>query len=448
LAAGRRRGRTCKTSLPVPARHHDGPPASAAEPPPERRQIGRLMLFFALVYVAEGLGQTGGLIAQPLNYFLKQAYGWTPLQVTGWLSLLSLPWIIKPVYGIVSDFVPLLGYRRKAYLVLANAAATGACLLVTRMTRPGGLLLVLLLTAYAMAISSTLCGAVLVENGQRLRASDRFVNQQWLWFNIAAMGSGLVGGELVQRLSPVGALHAAAAIIAVAPLGAILGTLYLIDERPSRLDLVELRSTFRALLAAFTLRELWIIGLFLFLYYLNPGFGLPLYYYMTDSLKFSQAYIGILGAINSAGWIVAALLYRKFLGGMTSKQLLNASIVFGAVTTAAFLLLSNQASAAVINFFSGMAGMVAFVATLTLAADYCPKRAEGFAFAALMSLLNLSSAASSNIGSFLYEHAFHNRIAPLIVVSAASTALILVLVPLLRLGDKPPGEPVRAAAAG
>jgi len=26
------------------------------------------MAFFALVYVAEGIGQTGGLIAQPLNY--------------------------------------------------------------------------------------------------------------------------------------------------------------------------------------------------------------------------------------------------------------------------------------------------------------------------------------------------------------------------------------------
>ena len=70
--------------------------------------------------------------------------------------------------------------------------------------------------------------------------------------------------------------------------------------------------------------------MFLFLYYLNPGFGLPLYYYMTDSLKFSQGYIGILGAINSTGWIVAALLYRRFLGGLTSKQLLNASILFGA----------------------------------------------------------------------------------------------------------------------
>ena len=301
----------------------------------------------------------------------------------------------------------------------------------------------LLLTAYAMAISSTLCGAVLVENGQRLHASDRFVNQQWLWFNIAAMASAVVGGELVERLAPASALHAAAAIVAVAPLAAIFGALYLIDEARSRLDLPEMKRTFRGLLAAFTSRDLWVIGAFLFLYYLNPGFGTPLYYHMTDHLRFSQAYIGILGAINSAGWIAGALLYRKLLKGMSSRRLLNLSIVLGTVTTAAFLLLSNEIAAALINVFSGMAGMIAFVATLTLAADYCPKRAEGFAFAALMSVLNLSSALSNNIGSFLYEHLFHRHLDPLILVSAGSTALILALVPLLRLGDKAPGTPAR-----
>jgi hypothetical protein len=285
--------------------------------------------------------------------------------------VLNLPWIIKPVYGIVSDFVPLFGYRRKAYLVLANAVAAAAYVGAALVTGPGALILVLLATAYAMAISSTLSGAVLVENGQRLQASDAFVNQQWL--------------------------------------------------------------------------ELWVIGAFLFLYYLNPGFGLPLYYYMTDTLKFSQAYIGVLGAINSAGWIVGALAYRKFCSGLSSKQMLNLSILVGVMTTAAFLLLAGEVSAAIINFFSGMAGMVAFVATLTLAADYCPKRAEGFAFAALMSLLNLSSAASNNIGSFLYEHAFHSRLSPLIVVSALSTAAIFLLVPLLRLGGKQPGEPTGGA---
>jgi MFS family permease len=401
------------------------------------------MVFFALVYVVEGIGQTGGLIAQPLNYFLKQVYGWTPVQVTASLTVLNLPWIIKPVYGVLSDFVPLFGYRRKAYLVLANATAVVACLWVTALAEPRWLVLALLITAYAMAISSTLSGAVLVENGQRLDSSDAFINQQWLWFNVAAVFSAAVGGELVARLSPSRALHTAAAIIAAAPALAIFAALFLIEESRTRLDLTELRNTLRGLLATFTHRELWLIGLFLFLYYLNPGFGLPLYFYMTDTLKFSQDYIGILGAINSIGWIVAAILYRKFLAAMTSRWLLNFSILTGTATTAAFLLLSNGASAAIINFCSGMAGMVAFVATLSLAADFCPERAEGFAFAALMSLLNLSSALSNNIGSFLYEHAFHNRLAPLIIVSAASTAVIFLFVPLLQLGDKRSGTAVR-----
>jgi MFS family permease len=401
------------------------------------------MGFFALVYLVEGFGQTGGLISQPLNYYLKEVYGWSPVQVTASLTVLTLPWVIKPLYGIVSDFVPLFGSRCKAYLVLANAVAAAAYAGTARLADPGALILLLLVSAYAMAISSTLAGAVLVENGQRLGRSDAFVNQQWLWFNLAAMASALLGGELVERLSARGALRAAAAIVAAPPFAAIFAAAFLIDETPSRLDLAEFRKTFRGLLSTFVQGKFWIIGLFLSLYYLNPGFGLPLYYYMTDTLKFSQEYIGVLGAINSAGWVVGAVLYKKLRGITTAKGLLNLSILIGTATTAAFLLLTGEKSAAIINFASGTAGMVAFVATLTLAADYCPKRAEGFAFALLMSLLNLSSALSDNIGAFLYQHAFHNRLAPLIIVSAASTAAIFLLVPLLRLGDKPVSAPAR-----
>ena len=405
------------------------------------------MLFFGLVYVVEGIGQTGGLIAQPLNYYLKETFGWTPVQVTAYLTILNLPWIIKPVYGIVSDFLPLFGYRRKAYLVIANAAGAGAYCWVTQITAPGQLVFALLLTAYAMAISSTLCGAILVENGQRLGASDAFVNQQWLWFNIAALASGFIGGQLVERLSPAAALHAAAAIIAVAPLAVVFTTWFLISEPKSRIDLTEMKKTFGSLLAAFSLRELWFVGAFLFLYYLSPGLGTPLYYHMTDHLKFSQEYIGILGSISSGGWIIGALLYRRFLKGITARTLLNLSILLGTLTTSAFLLLWNEATAAFINFFSGFAGMVAFLATLTLAADYCPQRAEGFAFAALMSITNLSAALSDNIGSFLYEHLFDRRLDPLILVSAAFTALAFAFVPMLRLKGKRAGEAARAAVA-
>jgi MFS family permease len=422
-------------------------PLTALSRPAADQQIHRLMLFFGLVYVVEGTGQTGGLIAQPLNYYLKQSFGWTPVQVTAYLTILNLPWVIKPVYGLVSDFLPLFGYRRKVYLVLANAAAAVAYGWVTQITAPSELIFVLLLTAYAMAVSSTLCGAILVENGQRFGKSDAFVNQQWLWFNIAALASGFIGGQLVERLSPGAALHTAAAIIAVAPLAVVVAGWFLISEPKSRIDLPEMKKTFASLLAAFTLRDLWLVGLFLFLYYLSPGLGTPLYFYMTDDLQFSQEYIGILGSISSAGWIAGALLYRRLLKGISARTLLNLSILFGTLTTAGFLLLSDQATAAVVNFCSGIAGMIAFVATLTLAADYCPQRAEGFAFAALMSITNFSAALSDNLGSFLYEHVFHRRLDPLILVSAAITALAFAFVPLLRLRDKRPGEPARAAQA-
>jgi hypothetical protein len=83
--------------------------------------------------------------------------------------------------------------------------------------------------------------------------------------------------------------------------------------------------------------------------------------------------------------------------------------------------------------------MIATIASLTLAAQACPRRAEGFAFAGLMSISNLADICSINAGAFLYEHVFGNRLGPLIVVSAATTAIALVLVPWLGQGK---GDPV------
>ena len=74
----------------------------------------------------------------------------------------------------------------------------------------------LVLTSFAMATASTLCGALLAENGQTYRLSSTFVGQQWLWFYIAIMASSLAGGELVERLSSYG-LAGRRRVAAVAP---------------------------------------------------------------------------------------------------------------------------------------------------------------------------------------------------------------------------------------
>ena len=66
-----------------------------------------------------------------------------------------------PAFGLVSDFVPLFGYRRKSYLIIASLCAAVAYAVIARQAEPGAIALPLLLTAYAMATASTLCGALL-----------------------------------------------------------------------------------------------------------------------------------------------------------------------------------------------------------------------------------------------------------------------------------------------
>jgi hypothetical protein len=401
---------------------------------PERRPDGtsRLMLFFAIVYTVEGFCQAKvGIIWQPLAHYLKETQGWDTLQIAASLAVLDVPWVVKPLYGMISDFLPLFGYRRRSYLLLASAAAVAAFLWTTQVLEPAAIVLALLLTAIAMATASTVCGALLVENGQRLSASAAFINQQWLWFNVAVMAASLAGGQLVEFLSSAGALHTAAAIAATAPIAVIASSVALVDEQRAAMNVAEFQRALRGFLACFRSRTLWLIAAFLFCYYFSPGFGTPLYFYMTDHLRFSQGVIGLLSSVSAAGWIVGGLIYRYLLRGMTTRALLNLSILGGVLATLTFLGMVDVPSAIAVYFVNGVAGMIANIATLTLAANTCPERSEGFAFAALMSVINLASPLADTIGAFLYQHVFHQALEPLIVVSAAFTALVFLLVPLL-----------------
>ncbi len=195
-------------------------------------------------------------------------------------------------------------------------------------------------------------------------------------------------------------------------------------------------------MAAFERRHLWIVAGFMFLYYFSPGMSTPLYYHMTDDLKFSQAYIGILGSIGSAGWVAGALVLSPVLRRPDVEEPAQSQHRDRHGGDAGLPFFWNEPAAAVISFCAGFAAMLATVATVTLAADYCPRRAEGFSFAILMSIINLSTTLADNVGSFLYTHVFHKSLPPLILISAAFTAFAFVLVPLLRLGKKRQGEAV------
>ena len=210
-------------------------------------------------------------------------------------------------------------------------------------------------------------------------------------------------------------------------------TVVLIEEEKSAVSVPGLKLSVSGLVATLKMRQLWGLGGFLFFFYFSPGIETPLYYFMTDRLQFSQAYIGILNSIAAVGGIAAGLLYATHLRRIGSRRMLYLSIVSGVLATLGFALMVDPLTAAVAELCYGAASMWTLVASLGLAADCCPKHSEAFGFASMVAVTNISGAIADNTGSWLYEHVFENEIAPLLAVAAAFTAANFVVVPLLRL---------------
>ena len=107
------------------------------------------------------------------------------------MALLAVPWTIKPAFGLLSDFVPLFGSRRRNYLLLANGVAAASLLLLAFIPlAPGSrwLLFALLLpTTMAIALGDVIVDALMVEKGQPLGLTGRFQSIQWTAANIALL---------------------------------------------------------------------------------------------------------------------------------------------------------------------------------------------------------------------------------------------------------------------
>ena len=82
----------------------------------------RLAVLFAVVYFAQG---TWYLPGQAVTITLKER-GFSAGEVAAFFAITAVPWMVKPVYGLISDFVPLFGRRRTSYFMFSTALAAGS----------------------------------------------------------------------------------------------------------------------------------------------------------------------------------------------------------------------------------------------------------------------------------------------------------------------------------
>jgi MFS family permease len=364
---------------------------------------------------------------QTLTITLKER-GLSAGQVATFFSFGIIPWLIKPVYGLLSDCVPLFGRRRKSYLLLTSALAAGAGLAMGLATPHSYWWLVGLITVMGLGLAFTdvLVDALMVESGKPRGLTGAFQAVQWAAIYTAAVLVGVLGGFLAERRS----LHAAFVLAALFPLISFSMTLFVVHDPPARADRQTFRQTMAAVREAVGGRDLWIVAGFIFFWTFSPSFGPALLYYQTDALEFSQQFIGHLGALGSLAAVAGAIIYAPLSRRVPLKRLINVSIGAGVAGLLAYLLYRGAWSAVVIDVVFGCVGMITHLAFLDLAAKACPRRVEATFFALLMAVFNAGNQGSQVVGGYLYDGLGY---AALVLISAAFTAVTWFLVPLVRI---------------
>jgi len=429
------------------------PPAPPASADPRGTSVIALGSLFGLLYFVQGIVEpTDGLLSQPIKSLLRN-WGYSAASTAWFIAVLSIAWAIKPLYGLLTDFVPLAGSRRRSYLLLTTAVAsislTAVYLLPLTSDRALLLLLLLLPTAVAIAFSDVVIDAMMIAVGQPRGMTGRLQSIQWTSMYAATIVTGVAGGALSQW-----GMQQTGFLVAGLSCGiSLFAVWFLVRERRQPADACEGASPAakcnaagdRHLPASHAITEMWrtfrepdiiAIGAFLFLWNFNPFSSTVLYYYSTEALHFSEQFVGSLTSWHAVGLLTGSVLYGVVCRKIPMRWLIHGSIVAGIVATIAYWAYRDATSGVVISLLVGVVYAIGSLTQLDLAARVCRLETAGTTFALLMSLTNLSAALSQGVGGTIYEAmaerwGYASAFQILVAVGALFTAGCWLLMPVL-----------------
>ena len=440
-------------------------PLAAATTVQESEASPSPLLTFELVAILTVYFVQGalGLSRLALSFFMKDQLHLSPADVSALGGITTLPWVIKPLYGFLSDGVPILGYRRRSYLMLAGMVgclswlSLGMGLAASYST----VLLATTLGSASVAMSDVVVDSIVVERSRVLPSAGKGQGEadddskggdlQSMCWSAASVGgilSAYFSGSLLTTTTP----QVVFLITAAFPLLVSLSGL-LISEQPAGSGVGDADARFGGVRAQLddlikTVKNpaIYLPALFVFFWQATPSADSALFYFSTNSLGFGPEFLGQVRLVGSLASLGGVLTYRYLLKDKPIKDIIWWTTLLSVPLGLTQALLTSHVNrdlgipdklfALTDTVVLSVLGQIAFMPTLVLAAKLCPPGAEGTLFATLMSIFNLSHTVSSELGAGLTsmlhvtESNFDN-LTLLVVLCSVSSALPLLAIGLL-----------------
>lgn len=400
-----------------------------------------------LVYFVQGVL---GLARLAVSFFLKDELGLTPAQVSALMGIAALPWMVKPLFGFISDGLPILGYRRRPYLILSGFLGSAAWIgLATVVHSAWAATLAIALSSLSVAISDVIVDSLVVERARGESISDAGSLQSLSWGATALGGliTAYLSGFLLQHFST----RTVFAITATFPLIVSI-VAWIIAESPiiEKPDFSTAWQQIKQLKKAVTQKAIWLPTAFLFIWQCTPTADAAFFFFTTNELGFQPEFLGRVRLVTSLASLIGIWLFQRFFKNVPFRTFFVWTTILSAALGMTTLLLvthTNRALGIDDHWFSlgdslilTVMGQIAYMPVLVLAARLCPPGVEATLFALLMSVTNLAGLLSYEFGAFLMhwlgitEDNFQS-LWLLVVIANLSTLLPLPFVNWLPKGD-------------
>nr|CCA26723.1 FolateBiopterin Transporter (FBT) Family putative [Albugo laibachii Nc14] len=383
-----------------------------------KQQYGSRFLWQVFsVYFTQGIRST--LCSLGTSYFLNDTLVLLPSQSEALRGTASIPWIIKPLYGILSDSVPICGTRRKSYLLAGSAITALAYLLLAipnLLTSYETALMALVLASFGVAFCDVVIDGRVVEASRNDR-EDMAVNLQtlsWLSMSFGSLFGSIISGQALTALGPRGVFF----LSALGPICTISISCRIHEEPLLPLPcgfFATVRTQFSQLAGVFVTPACWRPVLWLFLSNaLAPSVGEAMFSFKTKELRFTKSFLGFVSTIGSLTLLGTTALYSIHFRNIAFRKIFfGVQIVSAAVSFSEFVLVARWNTYFGVNdqFFifgdeivSDVVARLKHMPSLILCAKICPPGIEGTMFALLMSIYNFSWSVASYGGSWLCQY--------------------------------------------
>ncbi|MFS7971244.1 putative MFS transporter superfamily, biopterin transporter family [Helianthus anomalus] len=376
--------------------------------------------FVLSVIIVYGINQgiSIGLYRVSVQYYMKDVLKLQPSEAQFYSGIIGIPWIIKPLWGLMTDIVPIFRLRRRPYFIFAGLVGSIAMLIPAFSTNlPAVCAILSFMTAGAgVAIADVTIDACVTENS--ISHPSLAGDMQSLCGVSSSIGQ-LVGfglsGVLVHIIGPQGVFGVLSIPAGLVILVGLMLQEPLVHSYSHKRVRQKFLDAIKTMVTALKTPEVWRPCLYM---YLSLALGVSIhegmFYWYTDAKtgpSFSQEVIGSIFSVGAVGSLLGVLLYQNvfrshpFRGVLFWTQLLyGASSLLDLALVLRLNLKLNVPDYIFVVMDEGvskMIGRLRWMPLLVLSSKLCPSGIEGTFFALLMSIDHIGTLTSSWAGSVL-----------------------------------------------